>query len=211
VPLAAAHRVPQLKDTTGSTVSTMNASPPFKPQNPTHTNFTVPAQTAAVCIARGQKTKTASASIPNTPNIAAVINGLRALIKQPSAGVGASRPRRDRREVVWLMRSDTSMRDMSLSHKLFPDLPSVRGDRVQLQQVVLNLVLIGLEAVREPHAGARSLVIRTARDGATVQDSGQAIVRTIVTARGGAVEAESHPEVGASLCFTGPVDPEGAR
>ena len=41
----------------------------------------------------------------------------------------------------------------------------MRGDRVQLQQVVLNLVLNGLEAMREPHAGARTLVIRTARDG----------------------------------------------
>jgi signal transduction histidine kinase len=51
---------------------------------------------------------------------------------------------------------------------------------VQLQQVVLNLVLNGLEAMREPHAGARTLVIRTARDGAaalrvTVQDSGPGI------------------------------------
>jgi signal transduction histidine kinase len=57
---------------------------------------------------------------------------------------------------------------------------SVRGDRVQLQQGVLNLVLNGLEAMREPHAGARPLVIRTARDGAaalrlTVQDSGAGI------------------------------------
>jgi signal transduction histidine kinase len=48
---------------------------------------------------------------------------------------------------------------------------------VQLQQVVLNLVLNGFEAMREPGAGERTLVIRTARDGAAavrveVQDSG---------------------------------------
>ena len=67
-----------------------------------------------------------------------------------------------------------------MSLELAADLPSVRGDRVQLQQVVLNLVLNGLEAMREPHAGDRTLVIRTARDGAAavrvaVQDSGTGI------------------------------------
>jgi signal transduction histidine kinase len=46
--------------------------------------------------------------------------------------------------------------------------------------VVLNLVLNGLEAMREPYAGARTLVIRTGRDGAaalrvTVEDSGPGI------------------------------------
>jgi signal transduction histidine kinase len=48
---------------------------------------------------------------------------------------------------------------------------------VPLQQVVLNLVLDGLEAMREPGAGERTLVIRTAWEGAAagrveVQDSG---------------------------------------
>jgi signal transduction histidine kinase len=67
-----------------------------------------------------------------------------------------------------------------MSLELAPDLPSVSGDRVQLQQVVLNLVLNGLEALRPPWAGARTLVIRTARDGAAavtvaVQDSGTGI------------------------------------
>jgi signal transduction histidine kinase len=83
-------------------------------------------------------------------------------------------------EVAWLLRSDTILRNASMSLELAPDLPRVRGDRVQLQQVVLNLVLNGLEAMREPHAGARTVVIRTARDGAaalrvTVQDSGPGI------------------------------------
>ena len=68
-------------------------------------------------------------------------------------------------EVAWLMRSDAIVRNLPLILELAPDLPNVRGDRVQLQQVVLNLVLNGLEAMREPHAGQRTLVIRTSRDG----------------------------------------------
>jgi C4-dicarboxylate-specific signal transduction histidine kinase len=64
-----------------------------------------------------------------------------------------------------------------MSLELAADLPRVRGDRVPLQPVVLNLVLNGLEAMREPGAGERTLVIRTAREGAAagrveVQDSG---------------------------------------
>ena len=83
-------------------------------------------------------------------------------------------------EVAWLMRSDAMARNLPLSLELAADLPKVRGDRVQLQQVVLNLVLNGLEAMREPHAGQRSLVIRTTRDGAAavrveVQDAGPGI------------------------------------
>jgi C4-dicarboxylate-specific signal transduction histidine kinase len=111
---------------------------------------------------------------------AAVISGLRGLLKKGEPEfvpldlneiVGA---------VAWLIRSDTIMRNVSMSLELAPDLPSARGDRVQLQQVVLNLVLNSLEAMREPHTGARTLVIRTARDGAaalrvTVQDSGPGI------------------------------------
>jgi len=83
-------------------------------------------------------------------------------------------------EVAWLMRSDAIVRNLPLILELAPDLPNVRGDRVQLQQVVLNLVLNGLEAMREPHAGQRTLVIRTSRDGAAavrveVQDAGPGI------------------------------------
>jgi signal transduction histidine kinase len=172
---------------------------------------------------------------------AAVISGLRALIKKGETEFVPL----DLNEVVgavaWLMRSDTIMRNVSMSLELASDLPKACGDRVQLQQVVLNLVLNGLEAMREPHAGPRTLVIRTARDGAalrvTVEDSGPgitekdlghifeplyttkteglgmglAIVRTIVNAHGGAVGAENNPAGGASLRFTLPVNREAER
>jgi signal transduction histidine kinase len=83
-------------------------------------------------------------------------------------------------EVMWLVRSDASIRNVSLSLELGDDLPRVRGDRVQLQQVVLNLVLNALEAMRATAAGDRRLVIRTTREGAAavtvaVRDTGTGI------------------------------------
>jgi signal transduction histidine kinase len=83
-------------------------------------------------------------------------------------------------EVARLVRSDAILRNVSLSLEFAADLPKVRGDRVQLQQVVLNLVLNGLDAMPESSTGDRTLVIRTARDGpaavaVAVQDSGPGI------------------------------------
>ena len=83
-------------------------------------------------------------------------------------------------EVGCLVKNDARTRHVSMRLDLASDLPGVLGDRVQLQQVVLNLVLNGLEALRPPWAGARTLVIRTAMDGGTsvtvaVQDSGAGI------------------------------------
>lgn len=111
---------------------------------------------------------------------AAVINGLRALIKKGEPEFVSLDLNGVVGEVAWLMRSDTIMRNVSMDLELSPDLPRVRGDRVQLQQVVLNLVLNSLEVMREPHTGARALVVRTVRDSAatvrvTVQDSGPGI------------------------------------
>jgi signal transduction histidine kinase len=80
-------------------------------------------------------------------------------------------------EVARLVRNDAVLRDVAIGLELAPGLPKMRGDRVQLQQVVLNLVLNGFEAMRDPGAGQRTLVIRTARESAAagrveVQDSG---------------------------------------
>jgi two-component system sensor kinase FixL len=111
---------------------------------------------------------------------AAVISGLRGLLKKGEPEFVPLDLNELVGEVAWLMRSDTIMRNMSMSLELASDLPKARGDRVQLQQVVLNLVLNGLEAMREPGAGERILLIRTAREDAAtvqveVQDSGTGI------------------------------------
>jgi C4-dicarboxylate-specific signal transduction histidine kinase len=108
---------------------------------------------------------------------AAVIHRLRILLKKGEPEFVPLDVNEIVGEVAWLVKRDVLIRNVSMSLELAPDLPSVLGDRVQLQQVVLNLVLNGLEALRPPPADARTLVIRTARDDAAsvtvaVQDSG---------------------------------------
>jgi signal transduction histidine kinase len=106
-----------------------------------------------------------------------LINRLRALIKKGDPEFVLLDLNEIVGEVAWLARSDAILRNVSLSLEFAADLPKVRGDRVQLQQVVLNLVLNGLDAMPESCPGDRTLVIRTTRDSATavtvaVQDSG---------------------------------------
>jgi signal transduction histidine kinase len=66
---------------------------------------------------------------------------------------------------------------VSLQTDLASGLPSVHGDRIQLQQVVLNLILNAVEAMGAQRDGTRELMIATGEDGATgvivtVRDSG---------------------------------------
>jgi signal transduction histidine kinase len=86
-------------------------------------------------------------------------------------------------QVARLVAGDAILRDVVIRLELAPDLPPVYGDRVHLQQVVLNLILNGLDAMRDSGLGDRTLVLRTAGDGpssveVTVQDSGAGIEKT---------------------------------
>jgi signal transduction histidine kinase/ABC-type uncharacterized transport system substrate-binding protein len=83
-------------------------------------------------------------------------------------------------EVARLVSGDAIVRGVSIRLELADGLPPVLGDRVQLQQVALNLVLNGMEAMRESGTRDRVLVLRTAKAGATtirveVRDSGVGI------------------------------------
>jgi len=111
---------------------------------------------------------------------AAVIRRLRSLLRKGELEFVPLDVNEIVSEVGWLVKNDALTRNVSLRLDLASDLPAVLGDRVQLQQVVLNLVLNGLEALRPPWAGGQTLVIRTARDDGTsvtvaVQDSGAGI------------------------------------
>ncbi len=67
------------------------------------------------------------------------------------------------RDVARLVSPGAHMRRVALSLDLDADLPPVRGGRVHLQQVVLNLMLSGMEAMGQLPPAERTLVVRTQR------------------------------------------------
>jgi signal transduction histidine kinase len=83
-------------------------------------------------------------------------------------------------QVARLVSSDAIIRNVAIRLDLAPGLPPVCGDRVQLQQVILNLLMNGLDAMRESGEGERTLVLRTESGGpatvvVAVEDSGVGI------------------------------------
>lgn len=78
------------------------------------------------------------------------------------------------RETFSLLRSETAHSGVEVELDLAQDLPAVRADRVQLQQVVLNLLINALEALAEQHDRPRRLAVES-RD----HDSGRIVIRVI--------------------------------
>ena len=66
-------------------------------------------------------------------------------------------------EVITLLRHELASHRMSLRMELAPALGLVLGDRIQLQQVILNLVINGMEAMQPVTDRPRELAIRTQR------------------------------------------------
>jgi signal transduction histidine kinase len=80
-------------------------------------------------------------------------------------------------EVIGLMRNELHKHTVTVHVELESDLPPVPGDRVQLQQVLLNLIMNAIEAMSEAAATPRVLSIESKIDGdrgivVTVQDNG---------------------------------------
>ncbi|HKA30205.1 MAG TPA: PAS domain S-box protein, partial [Candidatus Binatia bacterium] len=81
------------------------------------------------------------------------------------------------RDVVALVRGELHRQEVSLTLDLAADLPLVRGDRVQLQQVFLNIAMNGIEAMAPVRDRPRELVVRSGMLGSgdvvvAVQDAG---------------------------------------
>jgi C4-dicarboxylate-specific signal transduction histidine kinase len=82
-------------------------------------------------------------------------------------------------EVVALTRPEMQKNGVPFEAQLATDLPAVDGDRIQLQQVILNLIMNAVEAMAGVTGRSRELLISTAREGVdsvrvAVRDSGPA-------------------------------------
>lgn len=83
-------------------------------------------------------------------------------------------------EVITLTRGEAMKNSVSVRMELAEDLPRVQGDRVQLQQAMLNLIINAIEAMSAVDDGPRELTISTGKDEpsavlVTVRDSGPGV------------------------------------
>lgn len=144
------------------------------------------------------------------------------------------------RETLDLVRAELTMRQVSADVDLAPSLPRVPGSRVQLQQVLLNLLLNAADAMAGVETPRRTITVRTSADASGVRvcvadrgtgiapadlprmfdpfwttkphgiGVGLAICQAIVSAHRGTLVAANAPEGGAVVCFTLPRGADGA-
>ncbi len=163
-----------------------------------------------------------------------VIDHVRDLVKKEGAKPQLLSTNAVVNQVLALVRSDLKRRSVVVSTRLCEPEPLVRADRVELQQVVLNLVLNACDAMRDTPPGERLVVVSTTVQGDArieVRDRGRgisaelletfcdqfvttkrdglglglAICRSIVTAYGGNISAANNPERGATFTVSLPL------
>ena len=168
-----------------------------------------------------------------------VIDRVRGLLKRREVKRGLLDLNLLAREIFTLLRPDAEMRRVQLALETNASLPPVQGDRVQLQQVLLNLLLNAMDAVNENPPANRLVTLRVQPMNATVEMSvsdngpgiaadrlphlfepfstskpnglgmGLAISRSIIEAHGGRLWANNEPAGGAKFTFTLPVSEAG--
>ena len=106
-----------------------------------------------------------------------VVDRIRALIKKTPPRKDDLKINEAIREVVALTQGEVATHGVSVETQLTEGLPLIQGDRVQLQQVIINLIINAIEAMGGVGKGSRALLISTAQEASggvrvSVQDSG---------------------------------------
>jgi len=102
-----------------------------------------------------------------------VISRMRALLKKASAAKEPVGMNEVIQEVLILTRTELQKNRVSLRTQFANDLPMVIGDKILLQQVILNLVLNGIEAMNGMAEGQRELYVSSRRVTETLCEAGQ--------------------------------------
>jgi PAS domain S-box-containing protein len=121
--------------------------------------------------------ETARRTIRDGQRASEVITRLRALFARKNPAIEPVDVNEATREVMALSRSELQRSRTTIRMELAEDLPVVMGDRVQLQQVIMNLLRNASEAMSDVDDRSREVVIRTAHDEderavLSVQDAG---------------------------------------
>jgi signal transduction histidine kinase len=118
----------------------------------------------------------AEAIVADGKRASSVIARIRALLKKQDTVMVEVDINDAIQEVVSLLSNESSRHRILMSTELAAGLPRVRGDRVRLQQVVVNLIMNAVDATRAISDGPREIVVRSAEeDGCvvvSVEDTG---------------------------------------
>ena len=106
-----------------------------------------------------------------------VVDRIRALVKKAPPRTDKLEINEAVLEVIGLTRNEMAKNGISVRTQLAESLPAIQGDRVQLQQVILNLLINAMEAMSARSEGPRDLLISTAKTDSegvlvSVRDSG---------------------------------------
>ena len=109
-----------------------------------------------------------------------IIHHIRLLMRKRAMKRGSLDVNELSAEVVRLMETEVQRRNVSLNTEFTAAPATIFGDRVHLQQVLMNLILNGMEAMADMAAAERRLYVRTASNGQrrveiSVTDSGRGI------------------------------------
>ena len=108
--------------------------------------------------------ETARRTIRDGNRASDVITRLRALFSKKELTLEPLDLNEATREVIALSLSDLQRNRVVLQSELADDLPTITGDRIQLQQVILNLLRNASDAMADVHDRPRQLLIRTERE-----------------------------------------------